>query len=54
MEKFFAWLTQQSTIKAIIVLAGVVGIQIEPDYFSEILAAVGVLYSGVAAFLDRN
>ena len=54
MDKFLLWLTEQSTIKAIIVLCGVIGLQVAPDKLTEILTAVGVLYGGVAAILDRD
>ena len=54
MDAFFKWLTEQSTIKAIIVLCGVAGLQLAPDKLLEIVTAVGVLYGGVAAILDRN
>jgi hypothetical protein len=52
-QQFFAWLTQPSTIKAAIVLAGLFGLRWQPDKMSEILQAVGILYAGVGAFYDQ-
>ena len=54
MDAFFKWLTEQSTIKAIIVLCGVAGLQVAPDMLTEIMTAVGVLYAGIAAIFDRS
>ena len=54
MAKFIDWLSQQSTWKAIAVLAGVVGYQIAPERAGEILTAVGVIYAGIAGFWDQE
>ena len=54
MEKFIHWLSQQSTWKAITVLAGVIGYNIAPERVGEILTAVGIVYAGIAGFWDQE
>ena len=50
MDKFVDWLKQQSTWKALAVLAGVIGITVAPDRIGEIATAVGV-HSGFSGCL---
>lgn len=53
-DKIIKWLKQPSSIKAIIMLMGLVGVAIDPDKLNEIVTSAIVLYSGVAAFYDKN
>jgi hypothetical protein len=48
------WLKQPSTIKAIIVLAGVAGYRLDPGRVNDVLLAVGTLYGLVGAFYDNQ
>ena len=54
LEKFIQWLKQPSTVKAIVLFAGLVGVNIAPEKMNEIITAAIVLYGGVAAFVDKN
>ena len=53
-SKIVTWLKQQSTWKAIAVLAGVIGINVAPDQIGDVLTAVGIVYTGIAGFWDKN
>jgi hypothetical protein len=49
-----AWLKQPSTIKAIMVLAGLIGVRLEPTKMQEIIEAGLLLYAGVQAFYNQQ
>ena len=52
--RFIAWIKQPSTIKAFILFAGLVGVNVDPDKMQEIITAATIFYGGVAAFYDKN
>ena len=54
MEKFITWLKQPSSIKAIVLFVGLVGVSITPERLEEIIIAATVLYGGISAFWDKN
>ena len=54
MKKFIKWLKQPSSIKAIVLFAGLVGAKLNPDQVQEIVTGVTVLYGGIAAFMDKG
>ena len=54
IEKFITWLKQPSTIKAIILFLGLVGVTIDPEHMKEYIEGGIVLYMGVAAFIDKG
>lgn len=49
-----AWLQQPSTIKAILLIAGLVGYHIEPSKIQEIITTVVGLYAAVSALYDQQ
>lgn len=54
IKRFIEWLKQPSTIKAIILFLGLIGISVDPNRIQEIITGAIVLYGGVAAFYDKN
>ena len=52
-DRFIAWIKQSSTIRAIIILLGVVGITLVPERLEEVLWACAILYSGNEAFIEK-
>ena len=52
-KRFIAWIKQPSTIRAIIILLGAVGVTLVPDRLEEILWACAILYSGNEAFIEK-
>jgi hypothetical protein len=54
IDKLMAWLKQPSTIKAIILFAGLAGTTLEPDKMQEIVTAATVFYGAIAMFYDKN
>lgn len=49
-----AWLKEPSTIKAIIMVAGLLGYHFDPTKVQEIIVAGAALYAAVGAFWDRQ
>ena len=54
MEKFIAWLKEQSTQKAILAALAAIGINIAPEQAATILAGFLSLYSLIAGFRDKS
>lgn len=54
LAKFLDWLKQPSTIKAIVIAAGMAGWTITPEYQERILFVGGVIYAGLGAFYDQQ
>ena len=53
-DKFMDWLKQPSTVKAIVIFAGLFGAAVEPQRVTEIIMSAAVLYGGIAAFWDKG
>lgn len=53
-KRFTDWISQPSTIKAAMVLAGFIGYKIDPSKLQAIVEAVGVLYIGIQAFYNQQ
>ena len=53
-KKFFDWLKQPSTVKAFIIILSLSGTVIAPERLTEILMSAGVVYAGIAAFLQKS
>ena len=51
---FVDWLKQPSTIKAVVMAAGLAGYVIVPAQIEAITFVAGVLYAGVGAFYDQQ
>jgi hypothetical protein len=54
IEKFITWIKQPSSIKAIVMFAGLAGATLNPDKVQEIITGAVILYGGIAAFVDKN
>lgn len=53
-QLFIAWLKQPSTLKALVIAAGMAGWTITPEYQERIVFIGGVLYAGIGAFWDQQ
>jgi hypothetical protein len=54
IKAFIAWLKEPSTIKSIIVVAGLAGYTFAPAQVEALSMATGALYALVGAFYDRQ
>ena len=54
IKSIVAWLKEPGTIKSIILVAGLLGYQIDPTRIQDIITAGLALYAAVGAFYDRN
>jgi len=54
LDIIWEWLKLQSTQKGLIVLAGLVGIQVTPEFSSQIAVIAAMAYSFLALFKDKS
>jgi hypothetical protein len=53
-KAFMDWLKQPSTLKALVMAAGMAGWTITPEYQERILFIGGIIYAGLGAFYDQQ
>jgi hypothetical protein len=53
-QKFIEWIKQPSTIKALMVLSGLIGVKIDPTKVQEIIEAGLTLYVFIQAFYNQQ
>jgi hypothetical protein len=53
-KAFMDWLKQPSTLKALVMAAGMAGWTITPEYQEKILFIGGIIYAGLGAFYDQQ
>ena len=54
MGRLITWLKQPSTIKALVLVCGLVGWAVEPEKIESITGVVVSVYAAIAAFYDKN
>jgi hypothetical protein len=54
IDKFIEWIKEPSTVKAIIMFIGLIGVTVNPEHIKEIITGATILYGGIAAFIDKN
>ena len=54
LEKILAKLQEPSTIKGMIVIAALLGVQIDPELQNQILAGGAALYSLIQIFVSKD
>lgn len=54
MDKFIAWLKQQSTWKGLTALGALLGVTITPEYQAQVIAIATMIYGALALFKDKD
>lgn len=54
LEKFFARLKTPSTVKGVVVLLGLFGVSVTPEYAGEIVSALGAVYAAIAVLFQES
>ena len=54
LDQLFTILAQPSTWKGIVIMAGCLGIQLNPDDMVEIVKSFGLIYGALAIVMDKN
>ena len=51
---FLIWIKQPSTIKAIVIFAGLVGVGLDPERVQTTLTTAAIIYGAIAAFWQKS
>lgn len=54
LDQLFTILSQPSTWKGLVIMAGCLGIQLNPDDMIEIVKSFGLIYGALAVVMDKN
>ena len=54
MEWFWTWLRQPSTLRALNILIGLVGINLSPEMWGQIVTAMGAIWIIIDGFYNKQ